>query len=49
MHTIIVLAMGSGLLALVALAGHVLGGTPGIATAALGFLPLWLIGAGINM
>jgi hypothetical protein len=49
MHTIIVLAIGFGLLGLCAIAGRVLGGTPGIATAALVFLPLWLIGAGINM
>lgn len=40
MHTIIVLAVGFGLLGLCAIAGRVLGGTPGIATAALIFLPL---------
>ena len=49
MHTIIVLAIGFGLLGLCAIAGRVLGGTPGMATAALVFLPLWLVGAGINM
>ena len=49
MHTIIVLAVGFGLLGLCALVGRVLGGTPGIATATLTFLPLWLVGAGINM
>jgi hypothetical protein len=49
MHTVIVLAGGFGLLGLCALVGHVLGGTPGSATAALVFLPLWFIGAGINM
>lgn len=49
MHTIIVLAIGFGLLGLCAIAGRVLGGSPGTATAALVFLPLWLIGAGINM
>jgi len=49
MHTIIVLAVGFGLLGLCALVGRVLGGTPGIATATLIFLPLWLVGAGINM
>jgi hypothetical protein len=37
------------LLGLCALAGHLLGGMPAIATAALLFLPLWLAGAGINM
>lgn len=49
MHTIIVVAVGFGLLGLCAIAGHVLGGTPGIATAVLLFLPLWLVGAGINL
>lgn len=49
MHTIIVLAVGFGLLGLCAIAGYLFGGTSGIATAALVFLPLWLIGAGINM
>jgi hypothetical protein len=49
MHTIIVLAIGFGLLGLCVIAGRLLGGTPGIATAALVFLPLWLVGAGINM
>jgi hypothetical protein len=49
MHTIIVLALGFGLLGLCAIAGRLLGGIPGIATAALVFLPLWLVGAGINM
>lgn len=49
MHTIIVLAVGFALLGLCALAGGILGNTPGIATAALAFLPLWLVGAGINM
>ena len=48
MHTIIVLAVGFGLLGLCALAGRVLGSTPGIATAALIFLPLWFVGAGVN-
>ena len=49
MHTIIVLAIGFGLLGLCALAGYLLGGVSAIATAALIFLPLWLVGAGINM
>ena len=49
MHTIIVLAIGFGLLGLGALAGYFLGGTAGIAKAALIFIPLWLVGAGINM
>lgn len=49
MHTIIVLAIGFGLLGLCALAGYLLGSPSGIAKAALVFLPLWLVGAGINM
>jgi hypothetical protein len=49
MHTIIVLAIGFGILGVCALAGYLLGGAQAIATAALLFLPLWLIGAGINM
>jgi hypothetical protein len=49
MHTIIVLAIGFGLLGLCSLAGRVLGGIPAAATAALAFIPLWFIGAGINM
>jgi hypothetical protein len=48
-HTIIVVAAGFGLLGICALGGRALGGTPGIATAALVFVPLWFIGAGINM
>ena len=49
MHTIIVLAIGFALLGLCALAGNLLGASPGIAMSALVFLPLWLVGAGINM
>ena len=49
MHTIIVLAVGFGLLVVCAGVGYVLGGTVGLAKAALLFLPLWLVGAGINM
>ena len=49
MHTIIVLAIGFGLLGLFALVGYFLDGSHAIATAALLFLPLWLVGAGINM
>ena len=49
MHTVIVLAVGVGLLGLCALAGRALGGPSGAATGALVFLPLWFIGAGINM
>ena len=49
MHTIIVVAGGFGLLALCAILGRLLVGPSGIATAALVFLPLWFVGAGINM
>jgi hypothetical protein len=49
MHTIIVLAIGFILLGACALAGRVLGDASTIATAALIYLPLWLVGAGINM
>ena len=45
MHTIIVLAIGFGLLVGCALVG----GPSGISSGALVFLPLWLAGAGINM
>jgi hypothetical protein len=49
MHTVMVVAAGFALFGLCALVGRVLGGTAGTATAALVFLPLWLVGAGINM
>jgi hypothetical protein len=49
MHTVIVLAIGFALLGACALVGFLLGGNANIASAALVFLPLWLIGAGINL
>jgi hypothetical protein len=49
MHTVIVIAVGLGLLGLAALVGRFLGGTSGAATGALVFLPLWFMGAGFNM
>jgi hypothetical protein len=49
MHTVIVLAVGFAVLLSCAVAGRVFGGPPGAATGALVFLPLWFIGAGINM
>ena len=49
MHTVIVLTIGVGLLGLCASIGGLLRGVSGAATAALAFLPLWLIAAGINM
>jgi len=49
MHTVIVLAIGFGLLGLCALSGFLLGGSSALANACLVFLPLWFIGAGINL
>ena len=49
MHTFIVMAIGFGVLGLCALVGRLFGGASGPATAVLVFLPLWLVGAGINM
>jgi hypothetical protein len=48
MHTIVVVAVGFGLLGMCNLAGRVLGATPGIAMAAPIFLPLWLVAPSIN-
>jgi TRAP-type C4-dicarboxylate transport system permease large subunit len=49
MHTVIVVAIGFALLGLCVFGGHVLGSASGTAAGALAFLPLWLIGAAINM
>jgi hypothetical protein len=49
MHTVIVIASGLVLLGLCVFGGHWLNDTAGIAAGALVFLPLWLIGAGINL
>jgi hypothetical protein len=49
MHTLIVISIGFVLLAICALAGRATGGASGTTTAALIFLPLWLIGAAINL
>jgi hypothetical protein len=49
MHTLLVIAAGLGLLGLCVAVGKMIGGPSGMATAALVFLPLWLIGAAINM
>jgi hypothetical protein len=49
MHTLMVLVVGFLLLGVCVLVGRLAGGSPGVATAALVFLPLWLIGAGFNM
>jgi hypothetical protein len=49
MHTALVVAAGFALLGLCMLVGRVMGGAAGTAKAALVFVQLWLIGAGINM
>jgi hypothetical protein len=49
MHTVIVLGIGFVLLAVCLFAGHSLGAPSGLAAGALIFLPLWLIGAAINL
>ncbi|MEZ0334840.1 MAG: hypothetical protein ACAI18_12585 [Gemmatimonadales bacterium] len=48
-HTIKVIAGGFLLLVLCLLVGRWLWGTAGLATGARLFIPLWLVGAGINM
>ena len=50
MHTIIVIAIGFAVLAISVLTGRLTGGSSAaMATAALVFLPIWLIGASINL
>jgi hypothetical protein len=49
MHTLIVMAIGLLVLGACLFTGHAMGGTAAVARAALYFLPLWFIGAGINM
>lgn len=49
MHTLLVIMIGLVLLGACLFLGHVLGGPSGMARAALYFLPLWLIGAALNM
>jgi hypothetical protein len=50
MHTIMVLAGGFLLLSLCVLLGRLAGGSDGaMAKGAIAFLPLWLIGAAVNM
>jgi hypothetical protein len=48
-HTAVVIAIGLAVLGAALFIGHVLGEDAGKARAALYFLPLWVIGAGINM
>jgi hypothetical protein len=49
MHTLIVIGIGLLVLGACLFTGQALGGAATMARAALYFLPLWLIGAGINM
>lgn len=50
MHTAMVMTGGFALLGICLLAGKFGGGSSGaLAKAALAFLPLWFIGAGVNM
>jgi hypothetical protein len=48
-HTAIVIGIGFALLAACVLLGRLVGGPLAMSTSVLVFLPLWLIGAGINM
>ena len=51
-HTIKVIAIGFAILAVCLIAGRLLGGqnaSPLVARSALVFVPLWIVGAGINM
>jgi hypothetical protein len=48
-HTAIVIGVGFLLLGACLLVGRLVGGAPALATAALVFLPLWLLGAAVNM
>jgi hypothetical protein len=49
MHTLIVMGIGLLVLGACLFTGHAMGGATVMARAALYFLPLWLICAGINM
>jgi hypothetical protein len=49
MHTVVVISVGVALLAAFLTVGRLIGGSPAaMATAAIVFLPLWLIGAAFN-
>jgi hypothetical protein len=49
MHTVKVVSVGFGLLAICVMVGRVSDGSAGMAKAAIAFLPLWLLGSGVNM
>ena len=49
MHTAIVIGIGLVVLAASLVVGRALGGAEALPTAALVFLPIWLLGAAVNM
>ena len=49
MHTAIVIGIGFVLLAACVLLGRLVGGPAALSTSVMVFLPLWFIGAGVNM
>jgi hypothetical protein len=49
MHTLKIIAIGFALLVACSGVGYAAAGAAGISRAALVFLPLWAIGAGVNM
>ena len=49
MHTAIVIGIGFVVLAASLVVGRPAGGATAVATAALVFLPIWLLGAAVNM
>jgi hypothetical protein len=49
MHTVLVIGAGLLLLGLCALVGRLVGSSGAVGTAALVFLPLWLLGGALNM
>jgi hypothetical protein len=49
MHTFLVIGLGLALLAACVFGGQLAGGPDALAKGAVLFLPLWLVGAGVNM
>ena len=49
MHTVIVIGVGFVVLAACLAVGWAVGGSSALPTAAMVFLPLWLVGAAVNM
>jgi hypothetical protein len=49
MHTLLVIVIGLIALALCTFAGYSLGGVSGTSVGALVFLPVWLLGAAVNL